>query len=152
MKNRFEFNQKGVKMAEAKIRWIDGLRFVGHAGSKHAIVMDAGENVGGADTGVRPGELPLIALGGCTGIDVASILNKMRIPFDDIEIIVTGESAPEHPKYFTRIDLKYIVKGKDLPEDKIKKAIELSQERYCSVSESLRRNVIVEHTYEIRNS
>ena len=139
-------------MAEARIKWVDGLRFVGHAGSKHAVIMDAGEKVGGEDTGVRPGELPLIALGGCTGIDVASILNKMRVPFDDIEIVVSGESAPEHPKYFTKIEVKYFIKGKDLPEEKVKKAIELSQEKYCSVSESLRRNVVVEHTYELENT
>jgi putative redox protein len=136
-------------MAEARIKWVDGLRFVGYAGSKYSIVMDAGENVGGEDSGVRPGELPLIALGGCTGIDVVSILNKMRVSFKDIEIIVAGESAPEHPKYFTKIEVKYIVKGKNLPEDKIRKAIELSQERYCSVSESLRRNVEVNHSLEL---
>ena len=99
-------------MAEARVKWIDGMRFIGHAGSKHAIVMDAGGKVGGEDTGVRPGELPLIALGGCTGIDVVSILNKMRVFFDDIEIIVSGEAAPEHPKYWTKIEMKYIVKIK----------------------------------------
>jgi len=136
-------------MAEARIKWVDGLRFVGQAGSKHAVVMDAGEQVGGEDTGVRPGELPLIAVGGCTGIDVVSILNKMRVPFDDIEIFVSSESAPEHPKYYTKIEMKYIIRGKDLPEEKVQKAIELSQERYCSVSESLRRNVDVTHIYEI---
>jgi putative redox protein len=137
-------------MSEVRVKWVDGLRFVGHGHSKHGILMDASEKVGGADTGVRPGELVLIALGGCTAIDVASILNKMRVPFDDIEVLVNGESAPEHPKYWTHIEVKYIVKGKDLPEDKVKKAVELSQERYCSVSESLRRNVVVEHTYEIQ--
>ena len=139
-------------MAEARIKWVDGLRFVGHGGSKHGVLMDAGEKVGGEDTGVRPGELVLIALGGCTAIDVASILNKMRVPYDDIEVIVNGEAAPEHPKYWTRIEMKYRVKGKEIPEDKVKRAIELSQERYCSVSESLRRNVIVEHTYEIQDT
>ena len=137
-------------MAEARIKWVDGLRVVGHGASKHAVIMDAGEGVGGEDTGVRPKELSLIALGGCTAIDVVSLLNKMRVPFDDIEVIVTGESAPEHPKYWTHIEVKYIVKGKNLPEDKIKRAIELSQERYCSVSESLRRNVVVGHTYELQ--
>ncbi|MFQ6092331.1 MAG: OsmC family protein [bacterium] len=137
-------------MAEVKIKWVDGLRFVGHGGSKHAVIMDAGEKLGGEDTGVRPGELVLIALGGCTGMDVASILGKMRVVFDDIEVIVKGEAAPEHPKYWTRIELKYVVKGKDIPEDKVKRAIELSQERYCSVSESLRRKVVVDHTYEIQ--
>lgn len=139
-------------MTEARIKWVDGIRFVGHAGSKHAIVMDAGEKVGGEDTGVRPGELVLLALGGCTAIDVASILNKMRVAFDDIEVVVKGEPAPEHPKYWTQIELNYIIKGKELPEDKVKRAIELSQERYCSVSESLRRNVDVKHTYEIQNT
>ncbi|UCE17687.1 MAG: OsmC family protein [Gemmatimonadota bacterium] len=138
-------------MAEARVKWVDGLRFVGYSGSKHGILMDAGEKVGGTDTGARPGEIILIALGGCTGIDVASILNKMRVPFHDIEIVVKGESAPEHPKYWTHIQVKYIVKGKNLPEDKVKKAVELSQERYCSVGESLRRNVVVEHTYEVQS-
>lgn len=138
-------------MTQARIKWVDGLRFVGHSGSKHGILMDVGEKVGGEDTGVRPGELVLIALGGCTAVDVASLLNKMRISFDDIEVIVNGEAVPEHPKYWTRIEMKYIVRGKDIPEDKVKRAIELSQEKYCSVSESLRRNVAVEHTYEIQN-
>jgi len=136
-------------MAEARIKWVDGLRFVGHGESKHAVIMDAGEKVGGADTGVRPAELLLIALGGCTAIDVASILDKMRVRFDDIEVTVRGEAAPEHPKYLKRVEMKYCIKGKEIPEDKVKRAIELSQERYCSISETLRQNVVVTHTYEI---
>ena len=137
-------------MPEATIKWVEGMKFVGYGDSRHALVMDAGETSGGANTGIRPAELLLVAVGGCTGIDVISILNKMRIHIDSLEIRVSGEWSPEHPKYWSRIALKYIVTGKDVSEEKVKKAIELSQEKYCSVAETFRRNVAVSHTYEIR--
>ncbi len=137
-------------MPEAKVKWVDGMRFVGHADSKHGIVMDAGDASGGEDTGIRPAELVLISVGGCTAMDVVFILRKMKVAFEDVEVVVNGQWSPEHPKYWSRIELKYIVKGTNIPEEKVKKAIELSQEKYCSVSETLRRCVEVSHTYEIR--
>jgi len=114
-----------------------------------------GENEKGSKTtlskeGISPMEMLLLSLGGCTGMDVISILQKMKEPVEGMEIEVEGERKEEHPRVFTRINLKFIVYGKVNPE-KLKRAIELSQERYCSVSIMLKRGgVEVNREYEIR--
>jgi putative redox protein len=94
-------------------------------------------------------ELVLIALAGCTGMDVVSLLKKMRVDFSRFEIKVKGARREEHPKTFTRIDLEYIVYGKDVNEQAVKRAIELSQEKYCSVSALIKPNCSVNYTYQI---
>lgn len=111
------------------------------------IKLDATEAVGGKNTGPRPKPLTLVALGGCTGMDVISILAKMRVIPDYFNIEVDGEMTEEHPKYYDKIHIRYIFKGKDLPMEKLEKAVNLSQERYCGVSEMLRK--AAEITYEI---
>ncbi len=114
-----------------------------------------GENEKGSKTtlskeGISPMEMLLLSLGGCTGMDVISILQKMKEPVEGMEVEVEGERKEEHPRVFTRINLKFIVYGKVNPE-KLKRAIELSQERYCSVSIMLKRGgVEVNREYEIR--
>jgi len=129
-------------------KWVQGLQFVATGASGHAIVLDAYPEVGGGDSGPRPGELTLMALGSCTGIDVVSILNKMRVPFESLEVEVKGEAAPEHPKLWVEVWVKYKVKG-DVPEDKLKKAVELSRDRYCSVGALFAKAVKMHHDYEI---
>jgi putative redox protein len=129
-------------------KWVQGLQFVATGPSNHSIVLDAAEGVGGGDSGGRPGELILTALGSCTGIDVVSILNKMRVPFESLEVEVKGEQATEHPKMWTEIWVKFKVKG-DVPEDKLKKAMDLSHERYCSVGALLSKAVRIHYDHEI---
>lgn len=135
-------------MKTATSKWVQGLQFVAKGDSGHAIVLDAYPEVGGSDTGPRPGELILMALGSCTGIDVVSILNKMRVSFASIEVEVKGEPAPEHPKVYTEVWINFKVTG-DVPEDKLKKAIELSRDRYCSVGALFKKAAKVHYDYEI---
>ena len=125
-------------MVKAKVKWIDHMRFIGHANSKHAVVMDSSEDNGGLDTAIRPMELLLVSLGGCTGMDVVAILRKMRVPFTGLEIEVEGTRRETPPRIYTRVQVTYRVIGKNLPEDKVKRAVELSWTRYCSVTEILR--------------
>ncbi len=107
--------------------------------------IDADEKVGGKNTGPRPKPLLLVALGGCTGMDVVSILGKMRVIPDDFNIEIDGEQTEEHPKYYHKIHVKYIFKGKDLPMEKLEKAVNLSQERYCGVNAMLGKAAEITH-------
>jgi len=120
---------------EVKVFWQDGLRFVGLPPSGHAVVMDGAKEVGGEDSAPRPTELLLIALGGCTGMDVVSILQKMRTPPCRFRVEIQAERAPEHPKAVRKVHLLYVAEG--VPEENLRKAAQLSHERYCSVAHSL---------------
>lgn len=131
---------------EAKVKWIANMQFVAKANSGHAILMDTSPEKDGTDTAPTPMELLLISLGGCTGMDVVSIMRKMKIDFKSVEIEIKGERASEHPKVYKKIELVYKVKGKNVPEDKVKKAVELSQERYCSISAMLKPTVDISYT------
>lgn len=99
--------------------------------------IDADEKVGGKNSGPRPKPLLLVALGGCTGMDVVSILAKMRIVPDYFNVEIEANQTEEHPKYYDKIHLKYIFRGKDLPMAKLEKAVNLSQDRYCGVNAML---------------
>jgi len=109
------------------------------------IKLDADERVGGKNGGPRPKPLTLVSLGGCTGMDVISILAKMRVVPDAFDVQVSGELTDEHPKYYHKIHIVYKFKGTDLPMDKLEKAVTLSQDRYCGVSEMLRRAATLTH-------
>ncbi len=100
----------------------------------HKLVLDAGTENGGEDKGPRPKPLMLTALAGCTGMDVVSILKKMRVEFEDLQVIVEGDMTEEHPKFYEKMHVIYQFKGKDLPMDKLQKAVSLSEEKYCGVS------------------
>ncbi|WP_430814291.1 OsmC family protein [Carboxylicivirga sp. RSCT41] len=100
----------------------------------HKLTLDAGKENGGDDKGPRPKILMLTALAGCTGMDIVSILKKMRVEVEDIQIIVEGDLTEEHPKYYEKMHVIYQFKGKDLPMDKLEKAVNLSEEKYCGVS------------------
>lgn len=114
----------------------------------HSIILDAKPESGGLDVGPRPKELMLSALAGCTGMDVVSILKKMRIEPASINIIVEAEVTEEHPKHYTSMHIIYEFEGDNLEEDKIRKAIELSQEKYCGVSAVYKKAMPV--TFDIR--
>ena len=136
-------------MKTARVKWVENLKFIGDAPSGHTIALDGPKEAGGDDSAVRPGELTLVALGGCTGIDVVTILKKMRVDFDSFEVVVDAEPASEHPKVWVKIHIKYIFKGKNIDEAKVKKAITLSEEKYCSVSGMLRKSAEMTYDYEI---
>jgi putative redox protein len=105
----------------------------------HDIILDADEKVGGTDKGTRPKVLLLTALAGCTGMDIVSILKKMKVTDYKLDISVDGELTEEHPKIYHTITVTFNFTGKELPEDKIKRAVELSETRYCGVSAMLRK-------------
>ena len=105
----------------------------------HKMVLDSSREFGGNNKGPRPKSLLMVSLAGCTGMDVVSILGKMRVAFDDLRIVVEGNITEEHPKHFDHMHIKYILKGKDIPEEKVKTAINLSQDKYCGVSYSFKK-------------
>ena len=129
-------------------RWIDGMAFEAELDG-HKIVIDAEEQFGGKDRGPRPKGLTLVSLIGCTGMDVVSLLYKMKVPFENFDVEAHTELTDKHPKVFKDIEIQYTFYGKDLEQykDKIEKAVRLSQERYCGVSEMLRKNSNI--TYKI---
>ena len=135
-------------MSKVSVNWSGEMAFeVELNGFK--LTIDADEKVGGQNKGPRPKPLTLASLGGCTGMDVISILKKMRVKPDYFNIEVSGELTEEHPKYYHKIHIKYIFKGKDLDQVKIDKAVNLSQDRYCGVSELLRKGAELTHEIEI---
>ncbi len=129
------------------LKWINNLAFEVNVDG-HKIIVDAKPEVGGTDKGPRPKPLMMVALGGCTGIDVASLLKKMRIEVDELNIKIEGDITEEHPKHFTGMHIIYEFKGRDLPLEKLERAVDLSQKKYCGVSESYRKAMNL--TYEIR--
>ncbi|MEN6455876.1 MAG: OsmC family protein [Prolixibacteraceae bacterium] len=114
----------------------------------HPMILDAAPENGGDDLGPRPKKLMLAALAGCTGIDVISILKKMKVIPEAFHVIVEGDLSEEHPKKYEKMKVIYLFKGKDLPPDKLEKAIRLSEEKYCSVSAVYRQAIVM--TREIR--
>jgi len=128
-------------------RWLENMSFESEING-HKIIIDAKEEVGGQDRGPRPKPLMLAALGGCTSMDVVSILKKMRIELLSLNVIVEGELSEEHPKRFQKMHVVYEVEGDNLPMDKIEKAVSLSEEKYCGVSAVYRE--VLEITSEIR--
>ena len=134
---------------QVKISWKDKMAFSAEVNG-HEIMLDAAEKVGGENRGPRPKPLMLVALAGCTGMDVVSILKKMRVEVEDFNVSVEGDLTEEHPKQFSKMHVIYEFKGKDLPMDKLEKAVSLSEERYCGVSATYRQ--AMEITSEIKVS
>lgn len=125
-------------MAESRGTWKGGMRFEIEQDG-HSIVLDASEDFGGSDAGPRPKGLLLSGLIGCTGMDVVSILRKMRVENFELRIECSAELTDGYPSVFERIRLDYIFRGRDLPAESIEKAVRLSQEKYCGVSAMLRK-------------
>jgi len=134
---------------EATVRWADRMTFIGKAGTNHLVAMDTTPEFDGDDSATKPLELLLIALGGCTGMDVVPLLKKMRQDVTALELNVIASRSEEHPKVYTGIDLEYVVTGNALDEEKVKRAVELSQEKYCSVSAMLRKACPVNYTIRV---
>lgn len=127
------------------VKWNNKMAFSNMTPSGHEVIMDAAEQVGGENSGPRPTELLLNAVAGCTGIDIISILTKMRLEPTSFHMDVSGERADEHPKKFTKIHIHYALDG-DLPEDKVVRAIQLSKDKYCSVAHSLSAEMTVSYS------
>lgn len=135
---------------KARVQWAGEALFLGESGSGHAVVMDGPPDAGGRNLGVRPMEMLLIGLGGCSNFDVVSILRRGRQPVESCEVFLDAERAGEEPKVFTKIHLHFVVKGRGLKEAQVKRAVELSAEKYCSASIMLgRAGVDISHDYEI---
>jgi putative redox protein len=135
---------------KARIQWAGEAMFLGEAGSGHVVVMDGPPDHGGRNLGVRPMETLLIGLGGCTSFDVMSILRKSRQAVESCEAFLDAERADEDPKVFTKIRIRFVIKGRGLKEAQVKRAVELSAEKYCSASIMLgRAGVDITHGYEI---
>jgi len=137
---------------KAIVKHIQGVTFLGKSDSNHWVTMDGPEDFGGSNAGARPKELLLIALGGCTGSDVATILQKKKIKLDGFEMNISADVQETHPQVFTKIHLEYIFYGKDVPKDAVERAIELSQKTYCSVTAMLKKAAEITHSYKIKET
>ncbi len=131
------------------VRWVNDMTMVGESASGHAIVMDGPKEAGGNNLGIRPMEMLLLGMGGCTTIDVLSMLKKMREEVRDCRAEISAERADDHPKVFTKIHIHFVVEGVDLDEKKVGKAIGLSADKYCSASIMLGKTAAVTHDFEI---
>lgn len=134
---------------KAFIKQLQGLTFAGKSDSNHWVMMDGPENFGGSEAAIRPKELLLLSLGGCTGADVASILQKKRVKLDGYEMNLTADTTEEYPQVFTKIHIEYIFYGNDIKEKDVERAIELSQTKYCGVTEMLSKAMEITHSFRI---
>jgi len=135
----------------AVVKWVDGVMFLGESGSGHSVVMDGAPEQGGRNMGVRPMEMLLLGLGGCASYDVIAMLKKSRQQLVDCKAEVEAERVDAVPAVFSKIHIKFIVTGKDLKESQVKRAVDLSAEKYCSASIMLgAAGVVMSHSYEIK--
>jgi putative redox protein len=138
-----------VSTKKAIVKHIKGVTFLGKSDSNHWVTMDGPESFGGSDAGSRPKELLLIALGGCTGSDVITILQKKKVQISNFEMNISADVAEEHPQVFTKINVEYVFHGKDIQEKDVERAVELSQTKYCSVTHMLKKAVEITHSFKI---
>ncbi len=134
---------------KARVKWVEAATFLGESGSGHAVVMDGPPDSGGRNLGVRPMEMLLLGMGGCTAFDVVYILKRARQPVDDCVVELSAERAESEPKVFTRIHVHFIISGEGLAEKQVARAVELSAEKYCSASLMLGKTAEISHDYEI---
>lgn len=136
---------------KAVVKWVDGAMFLGESGSGHSVVMDGPEDHGGRNMGIRPMEMFLLGLGGCSTFDVMGILQKARQKVADCQVEISAERADAVPAVFTKIHLKFLVSGEALKDAQVKRAVSLSAEKYCSASIMLEAaGVDISHSYEIK--
>jgi putative redox protein len=141
----------GAEM-KARVKWIDGVAMLGESGSGHGVVMDGPPELGGRNVGVRPMEMLLIGMGGCTQFDVLLILRKARQEVTDCVVELTADRAEADPKVFTRIHAHFIVTGRGLDPRQVARAITLSAEKYCSASIMLGATAAITHDFECRDA
>lgn len=136
----------------ARIKWLDHMSFVGESGSGHSVVLDGSQEHGGRNLGVRPMEMLLIGLGGCTAFDVVLMLQKSRQKLVDLEVNVQAERAEEIPQVFTQINIHYKFWGKQLSASHVERAVNLSADKYCSATKMLDKTAQIASTWEICES
>ena len=135
---------------ECNVRWTgDGMSFVAKTGSGHLVTMDGAAAGGGNDLAPRPMEMVLVGTGGCTAYDVVLILKRGRHDVRGCEVQVTAERAEQDPKVFTRIEMKFTVRGRNLKRDTVERAVQLSHEKYCSATAMLAKTAQISHSVEI---
>ena len=134
---------------KATVTCTEGLLFTGHADSGHNVVMDGPEHVGGSDSAPRPSELLLLSLAGCTGMDVVSILRKKRQSVTSLQVSVSGDQPDEYPAAFRTLKVTYTIRGENIDPEAVRRAIELSEEKYCSVGATLKEEVQINSDFEI---
>lgn len=137
---------------KARIKWVQDATFIGESGSGHAVVMDGPPDHGGRNLGVRPMEMLLLGMGGCTAFDVVHILKKSRQPVTDCVAELEAQRSDEDPKVFTAIHVHFTVTGESLDHKRVERAVELSAEKYCSASIMLGKTATITHDYEIRDA
>lgn len=135
-------------MNEVSVQWIDGNAFSTATGSGHTIVLDSKPKEDETSAGPSPMEMLLVGLAGCTAVDVVHILRRQRQPMTGLQVTVKGERADDYPMVYTTINIEYVVQG-DVDEEKLKRAIALSEEKYCSASAMLGKTAHIEHTYRL---
>ena len=136
-------------MVQATVRLVKDMHFSGSADSGHRLIMDADEAAGGENRGFRPMELLLVGFGGCTGMDVISILRKKKQQISGLEMHIQGDKQEDFPKTYRNIHIEYIVTGKAVEKEAVERAIELSLEKYCSVGATLSKAGSITHSYRI---
>jgi putative redox protein len=134
---------------KARVKWVDGALMLGESSSGHVVVMDGPEDHGGRNLGVRPMEMLLLGMGGCTEFDVIHILKKSRQDVRFCEVEMAAERADTEPKVFTSIHVHFKVGGKGLTEKAVERAVKLSAEKYCSASLMLGKTAAITHDYEL---
>lgn len=136
---------------KARIKWVEHASFLAESGSGHALLLDGAPEHGGRNLGIRPMEAVLIGLGGCTAFDVVSILKKSRQAVTDCVVELSAERAADPPKVFTRVHMKYRLRGRNLGEAQVRRAVNLSAEKYCSATAMLRTSVEITHDFVIED-
>jgi putative redox protein len=134
---------------KSRIKFVENMQFVGTSDSGHAVVMDAPPSVGGNNTGTKPSELLLVSFGGCSGMDVISILRKKKQAVTNFEMNVNGETLDYHPRSFTEIHIEYVITGRNISEEAVQRAINLSIDKYCMVGNTIDKAAKITHSYKI---
>lgn len=135
----------------AVVKQLAGVTFAARTNSNHWIMMDGPKEFGGSDAAPRPKELLLVALGGCTGSDVASMLEKRQVKLESFEVHVTAQETEEHPKVFSSMHIEYVFRGAEIQAKDIERAIELSLTKYCGVTAMLSKAMTITHSYRIES-
>jgi len=134
---------------KTRVKWLDNMSFVGESASGHSVVMDGPPEAGGRNLGIRPMEMLLLGIGGCSSFDVVSILKKARQNIQNCEVEIEAERADTEPKVFTKIHLHFVISGHELNENRVEKAVSLSADKYCSASIMLGKTADITHSFEI---
>ena len=137
---------------KVRIKWVEGVAFVGESETGHAVVLDGAPENGGRNIGMRPMEMLLIGMGACTSFDVVTILKKARQPIVDCVAEISADRADEVPKVFTKIHVHFVITGNNLNTAQVERAVKLSAEKYCSASIMLAKSVEITHGFEIKLS